>query len=61
MSDAARTLKIKTGSVARLAKELGLYAAEAAAAADKVASMRAAGADAHDVKHAVRVWISLFA
>ena len=56
MTDATRTLKIKTGSVARLAKELGLYSQEAASAADKVAAMRAAGEDAHDVKHAVSGW-----
>lgn len=52
-SDAARTLKIKTGSVSRLTKELGLYQDEAATAANRVASMRAAGDDAHDIKHAV--------
>lgn len=54
MSDAARTLKVKAGSASRLARELGLYTGEAAAAADRVAAMRAAGDDAHDVKHAVR-------
>lgn len=54
MTDAARTLKIKTGSVRRLTKELDAYTAEAAAEEAKVASMRASDADPHDLKHAVR-------
>ena len=52
--EVARQLKIKVGSVRRLAKELGLYAAERDAEAARVAGMKAAGADEHDVKHAVR-------
>ena len=60
MTDATRTLKIKTGSVSRLTKELGLYSQEAASAADKVASLRAAGEDAHDVKHAVSDVVVVF-
>lgn len=53
-SEPARALKIKTGSVRRLTKELETYTAEAAAEEAKVAAMRAAGAEAHDLKHAVR-------
>jgi hypothetical protein len=53
-ADAVRQVKIKTGSVRRLTKELDAYAVEAVAEEAKVASMRAAGAEAHDLKHAVR-------
>jgi hypothetical protein len=49
----ARDLGIKKGACARLTKELANYSEEAKTAAAKVASMRAAGAEPHDVKHAV--------
>ena len=54
MTDEARTLKIKAGSVRRLTKELDSYITEAATEEAKVAGMRAGGADPHDLKHAVR-------
>ncbi|CAK0787985.1 hypothetical protein CVIRNUC_011207 [Coccomyxa viridis] len=50
-----RMLKIKTGSVVRLNKELGLYETEKEAEAKRVAKMRDEGADAYDIKHAVSV------
>ena len=49
----SRDLSIKRGACVRLTKELANYAEEAKAAAAKVASMRAAGEEPHDVKHAV--------
>ena len=55
MADAERRmLKIKTGSVVRLKKELGLYETEKESEAQRVARMKEEGADVHDIKHAVR-------
>lgn len=55
MTEADRkALKIKTGSVTRLAKELRLYTQDQEKEAKRVAGMKAAGADSHDIKHAVR-------
>ena len=51
-------LKIKTGSVVRLNKELGLYETEKEAEAKRVAKMRNDGADPYDIKHAVGFHIS---
>ena len=48
-----RQLKIKTGSVLRLSKELGMYAVEQTTEAARVAKMRADDADSHDIQHAV--------
>lgn len=48
-----RMLKIKTGSVVRLKKELGLYQTEKESEAQRVARMKEENADAHDIKHAV--------
>ena len=53
-----RMLKIKTGSVVRLNKELGLYETEKEAEAKRVAKMREEGADPYDIKHAVGFHIS---
>ena len=53
-----RMLKIKTGSVVRLNKELGLYETEKEAEAKRVAKMRDEGADPYDIKHAVGFHIS---
>lgn len=50
-----RQLKIKTGSVQRLSKELGMYATEQATEAARVAKMRMDDADSHDIQHAVRL------
>lgn len=56
MSEADRkALKIKTGSVKRLAKELVLYGKEQDKESQRVADMKASGADAHDIKHAENV------
>ena len=56
MSDAeARLLRIKTGSVQRLERELRLYEKERTAEEAKVQSMRAAAADVYDIKQAVRL------
>ena len=46
-------LKIKTGSVVRLKRELGLYETEKVSEEQRVARMKAQGADIHDIKHAV--------
>lgn len=48
-----RLLKIKTGSVVRLKKELCLYEEEQEQERQKVARMKEDGADVHDIKHAV--------
>ena len=48
-----RLLKIKTGSVVRLKKELGLYEKEKETEAQRVARMKEQGADVYDIKHAV--------
>lgn len=59
MTDAEkRLLKIKTGSVVRLKKELGLYEKEQEQERQKVARMKEEGADSHDIKHAVSLLIS---
>ena len=50
-----RMLKIKTGSVNRLKKELGLYVDEKERERQKVARMKEEGADTYDIKHAVRL------
>jgi MoaA/NifB/PqqE/SkfB family radical SAM enzyme len=49
-----RQLKIKTGSLTRLTKELVLYEKEHKQEQARVAAMKAGNADAHDIKHAVR-------
>ena len=51
-----RQLKIKTGSVLRLSKELGMYAAEQATEAARVAKMRDDDRDSHDIQHAVKAY-----
>lgn len=51
-----RLLKIKTGSLNRLKKELGLYKEEEEQERQRVARMKAEDADIHDIKHAVRIW-----
>lgn len=48
-----RLLKIKTGSVVRLKKELGLYEKEKETEAQRVVRMKEQGADVYDIKHAV--------
>lgn len=55
MADTVKQLKIKTGSVGRLRKELSLYKEEEAREQENVHKLKAAGADQHDIKHAVRV------
>jgi len=54
MSDAKRQLKIKTGSVRRLAKEVVMYKKDEQTETDRVSRMKAAGGDPSDIKHAVR-------
>ena len=49
-----RQLKIKTGSLTRLTKELVLYEKEQKQEQARVAAMKADKADTHDIKHAVR-------
>ena len=54
MSEAKRQLKIKTGSVKRLAKEVVMYKKDEQTETDRVSRMKAAGGDPSDIKHAVR-------
>jgi tubulin-specific chaperone A len=53
MADQVRQLKIKTGSVKRLQKELILYEKEHDKEVAKVEKMKAENAEPHDLKHAV--------
>ena len=53
MSDAKKQLKIKTGSVKRLSKEVVMYRKDEQTESDRVARMKATGSDASDIKHAV--------
>ena len=54
----ARQLHIKLGVVQRTAKELAAYQAELITNREKVAAMRARGADEYDIKKQVRSCIS---
>ena len=47
-----RQLKIKTGSVVRLKKELLLYVKERDREQQRVNDLKQGGADVHDIKHA---------
>ncbi|KAK9792229.1 hypothetical protein WJX73_000121 [Symbiochloris irregularis] len=48
----ARQLKIKTGSVVRLKKELALYLKERDSEQQRVNALKQGQADKHDIKHA---------
>jgi tubulin-specific chaperone A len=52
--DDRRSLRVKSGVVKRLCKELEMYEAEVEAEKSKVQKLRDAGADPHDIKYAVR-------
>lgn len=54
-TDIRRQLRIKCGSVKRLAQELKLYAQEQEKETQKVAKMKNEDADSHDIKHAENV------
>lgn len=54
MSEAdKRTLKVKTGVVKRLRKELDMYQQEVQTEQAKVQKLKNEGADPHDIKYAV--------
>jgi tubulin-specific chaperone A len=53
MEDTIKQLKIKTGSVGRLRKELTLYKEEERKEQENVLKLKSTGADEHDIKHAV--------
>ena len=53
--DGRRALKIKSGAVSRLRKEIGTYEKESAAEAAKLEAMRAAAACPHDIKQQARI------
>ncbi|DBB07664.1 hypothetical protein WJX82_008294 [Trebouxia sp. C0006] len=55
MSEVKRQLKIKTGSVRRLAKEVVMYKKDEQTETDRVSRMKAAGGDPSDIKHAEQV------
>ena len=59
MSDAKKQLKIKTGSVKRLSKEVVMYRKDEQTESDRVARMKATGSDASDIKHAVSCKLSV--
>eukprot|EP00002_Diphylleia_rotans_P019650 TRINITY_DN379_c0_g1_i1.p1 TRINITY_DN379_c0_g1~~TRINITY_DN379_c0_g1_i1.p1 ORF type:complete len:115 (+),score=40.28 TRINITY_DN379_c0_g1_i1:95-439(+) len=50
MSEAAKQLKIKTGTCKRLAKELNSYVKETTQQRAKVESLKASGSDEHAIK-----------
>lgn len=54
-ADIVRSLKIKTSTLTRIHKEYKYYQQEAEKEHARVEAMKAAGADAHDLKQAVRV------
>ena len=49
----SKQLRIKTGTLRRLRKELGMYQDEEAKESAKVAKLRHEAADSHDIKYAV--------
>ncbi|CAE6536939.1 unnamed protein product [Rhizoctonia solani] len=51
-----RQMKIKTGSVKRLWKELNLYRQEASQLKAKHDKLTADGADEYDIKNAKKIW-----
>ena len=53
MADAKRQLQIKTAGLKRVTKELAVYIREEDAESTRVKTLRASGADSHDLKHAV--------
>lgn len=57
-ADLLKQLKIKTNSVKRLHKELGMYEDEKEKEGTKVARLKAEGADSSDIKQAVRTVVS---
>ncbi|KAG1656700.1 hypothetical protein FOA52_004761 [Chlamydomonas sp. UWO 241] len=52
MSEVLKQLKVRTGVVKRLTKELGYYSKERDDEAARVEKMRADGKDSHDIKQA---------
>eukprot|EP00891_Asterochloris_glomerata_P004061 jgi/Astpho2/4061/e_gw1.00063.212.1_t len=52
MADAKRQLQIKTAGLKRVTKELAVYIREEDAESVRVKTLRASGADSHDLKHA---------
>lgn len=52
--EALRALKIKTGVLTRVKKELAMYQKEVKSESEKLEAMRAEGRDAHDIKQQVR-------
>lgn len=52
--DALRALKIKTGVLTRVRRELTMYQGEVQKETDKLNEMSAAGKDSHDIKQQVR-------
>ena len=52
-----RQIKIKSGSVSRLKKEIAAYEKELEAQKVKVEKMRADGARFHDIKQQARIFI----
>lgn len=48
-----KSLKVKTGTVRRLRKELAMYVHEQRSEATKVEKLKSEGADPHDIKYAV--------
>lgn len=52
-ADLQRQLKIKTGTVKRLRKELAMYEEEQKKEGEKVQKLKDEGADPHDIKYAV--------
>ena len=52
--EALRALKIKTGVLTRVKKELAMYTKEVTTETEKLKKMQSEGRDAHDIKQQVR-------
>jgi len=57
MAAVVKQLKIKTNSLKRVHKELTYYEAQHTKDQARLEQMKAAAAEAHDIKQAVRVWL----
>ena len=55
MADILKALRIRSGVVRRLRKELALYSSESEREQEKVEKMRADGKDAYDIKQQVKL------
>ena len=58
--EVAKALRIRSGVVKRLRKELAAYTSECEREQEKLEKMRADGADKHDIKQQVWEWLAVY-